>query len=74
MEGYVSEYHVARTDLIPDAFMLIVLDLAARHLIDYLEESYFQWDRVNYTTSAEFNLARARRYIAYYKEIKKSFA
>ncbi len=56
-------------DLALRATKLITLELATRYLIDYFEESYFNWDKEKFESSAEFNLFRAKKYIEYYKTI-----
>lgn len=49
------------------AMGLLTLELAARYLLDYFEESYFPLKAEKYATRAEQNLARCRRYLDYYK-------
>ena len=60
-------------DLIKDAVALITLELAARYLTDYFEETYFDWKRYKYRSRAEQNLTRAKRYLAYYHNMQRSF-
>jgi thiamine kinase-like enzyme len=57
------------TDLAIRSARLITLELAARYLIDYFEESYFAWDSKNYENAAEHNLARAKYWIDYFHAI-----
>ena len=52
---------------VKSAMGLITLELAARYLTDYFEESYFSLKRDKYQTLAEQNIVRCRRYIDYYK-------
>ncbi len=49
------------------ATKLITLELAARFLIDYVENTYFSWDKEKFTSRRESNLAAAQKYLAYYK-------
>lgn len=51
---------------VKSAMGLITLELAARYLTDYFEESYFSHKSDKYATRAEQNLARCRNYISYY--------
>ena len=57
-----------------DATALITLELAARFLLDYFEESYFQWDSANYPNAAAHNLERCRMYLEYYHSIVKDWS
>ena len=67
MEGYRSENKLSYEDnLVERATGLITLELSSRYLLDYFEESYFSLDRTKYSSRAEQNLARARRYLDYY--------
>lgn len=50
--------------MLPDAVETIALELAARFARDALEESYFGWDRVNYSAAWQHNLHRAQRQLA----------
>lgn len=52
---------------IKSAMGLITLELAARYLTDYFEESYFSLKKDKYSSLAKQNLARCRRYVDYYK-------
>ncbi|MFA6536445.1 MAG: phosphotransferase [Candidatus Paceibacterota bacterium] len=60
-------------DLVKDAVALITLELAARYLIDYFEETYFDWKKYKYRSRAEQNLSRTKRYLAYYHNMQKAF-
>ena len=51
---------------IKNAMGLITLELAARYLTDYFNESYFGFNKEKYATLAEQNITRCRRYIDYY--------
>lgn len=69
-ESYLHAHRLSVSkDEIRNATALITLELAARYLIDYFEESYFDWKKEKYKTRAEQNLARAKRYTEYYKNI-----
>lgn len=52
---------------VKSAMGLLTLELAARYLTDYFEESYFSHVQEKYVSLAEQNLTRARRYIQYYR-------
>lgn len=54
---------------IPRATALIVLELAARFLIDSFEDNYFGWDQKRYDSRKAHNLARARGQVALYKDL-----
>jgi len=68
LKGYLDEnntgYILAHAK---DAMALITLELAARFLSDYFEESYFQWDKAKYPSAAAHNLERCRMYLEYYR-------
>lgn len=71
LDGFTAGGVELDRDLAKQATLLITLELAARFLTDYFEESYFQWDNIKYSSSAEHNLQRARDCLAYYDEMKK---
>ena len=54
---------------IVQATKLLVLELAARFLIDYFKDSYFGWDGTMYPSRRAHNLARVNAQIAYYNDI-----
>ncbi len=56
---------------IVQATKLLVMELAARFLIDYFNDSYFGWDGTRYPTRRAHNLARVNAQIAFYKNIAK---
>jgi len=68
VEGYFStapfQYCIPG---VKSAMSLLTLELSARYLKDYFEESYFPHNEDKYETLAEQNLTRARRGIEYYK-------
>lgn len=53
---------------IPQASHLVMLGLATRFLIDYVEDNYFGWDEQRYQSRKEHNLARCLGQIALYKD------
>jgi len=54
---------------IVQATKLIAMELAARFLIDYFNDSYFGWDPIRYSSRRAHNLARVNAQIAFYKKI-----
>ena len=54
-----------------NATLLITLELAARFMINYFEESYFQWDPQKYTSAADYNLTCCNKMLNYYQSILK---
>ncbi len=50
---------------IPGSIHLIACELAARFLLDALEESYFGWDSSAFVTRGDHNLHRARTELAF---------
>ncbi len=75
LEGYLTENPLEYDESkIYSAMGLITLELAARFLTDYFEESYFQWDSNRFKSSAEHNLSRTRKTINYYQDFSKEFA
>ena len=74
--GYAQEargFITARErKLVAKAIGTITLELAARFLIDYFEDSYFGWDSSRYLSRRAHNLARARGQIAEFSTIKKT--
>jgi hypothetical protein len=57
--------------LIPQATWLVILGLATRFLNDYIDDSYFGWDKSRYVSRKEHNLARALGQIALYKDFTR---
>ncbi len=55
--------------LLPQAARFITLELAARFLSDYFEDSYFAFDASRYASRREHNLARARGQMALYYDL-----
>ncbi len=73
--GYAQEargFITARErKLVAKAIGTITLELAARFLIDYFEDSYFGWDSSRYLSRRAHNLARARGQIAEFRDYQK---
>lgn len=59
--------------LIPQAVGLIALELAARFLIDYVNDCYFGWDYTRYDSRRSHNFARSQAQVALYCDVKKRF-
>ncbi|MEK6891085.1 MAG: phosphotransferase [Nanoarchaeota archaeon] len=75
LEGYKSENPISYDESqVYSATGFITLELAARFLTDYFEESYFQWDSNRFSSSAEHNLARTKKTVNYYNQLSKEFA
>ena len=53
------------------AIKLITLELGMRYLQDYFDDCYFQWDSSLYPDRRTHNLARCRRQIAIYQDIRR---
>lgn len=51
------------------ATKLITLELAARFIIDWFEDSYFGWDPMRFGSRMDSNLASAGRYVSYFKNM-----
>ncbi len=72
-EGYYAETHKfiepSEQAHIVQGILLITLELAARFLTDYFEDSYFGWDEKRYASRAEHNLARAKGQLALYNDL-----
>lgn len=79
VSGYISasgNYLSAREKrLIPQAASLVILGLATRFLNDYIDDSYFGWDKTKYPSRRAHNLARAINQITLWQDfIKKTSA
>jgi Ser/Thr protein kinase RdoA (MazF antagonist) len=73
IEGYASTYpslSAAERAFLPHAGRLITLELTARFLTDYLEDSYFGWNADQYPSRRAHNLARARAMLTLAQEMK----
>lgn len=75
MNGYLNQskdfLNAKEIQLIPQAVGKITLELAARFLADYFNDSYFGWDEKKYKNRRAHNLARCRGQIAQYKDFKE---
>ncbi|TAL51107.1 hypothetical protein EPN81_00720 [Patescibacteria group bacterium] len=56
---------------VPKAIGTITLELAARFLTDYFNDTYFGWDSSRYPSRRAHNLARARGQIAEFRDYQK---
>lgn len=72
--GYLSEAKGFLTpreiELVPQAIGTMILELVARFLADYFNDSYFGWDAKRYPSRRAHNLARARGQIALYRDLQ----
>lgn len=68
-KGLLSEREYA---LIPQAVRGYMLDLTARFLNDYIEDSYFGWDETRYNSRKAHNKARAMGQISLYQSSLKA--
>lgn len=68
-KGLLSE---REQSLIPQACQLVMLGLSARFLIDYIEDSYFGWDKTKYNSRKDHNKARALGQLSLYQSFIKS--
>lgn len=67
-KGFITKQEIA---LIPRGIGAVILELAARFLIDYFEDAYFGWDSSRYQSRRTHNLARCRGQIAEFKDLQK---
>ncbi len=71
-DGFLTRREVA---LVPKAIGTITLELAARFLTDYFEDTYFGWDSKRYPSRRAHNLARCRgqlkEFVDYRKKVKQ---
>ena len=65
-QGGLTEDVYSENEIL-SATKLITLELAARFLIDWFEDSYFGWDSAKFTSRKESNLTAARKYFAYFQ-------
>jgi Ser/Thr protein kinase RdoA (MazF antagonist) len=76
--GYLKHTDGFLTDrerrLVPQAIATITLELAARFLKDYFEDSYFGWDDDTYSSRRAHNLARTKGQIALYLDVKRKMS
>ncbi|MFH1632061.1 MAG: phosphotransferase [bacterium] len=75
LDGYIQGagdmITASETIMVPQAVGCLTLELAARFLADYFNDSYFGWDKDRYKSRREHNLARCRGQIALYKNMQK---
>ncbi|MBI5369604.1 phosphotransferase [Candidatus Uhrbacteria bacterium] len=60
--------------LVVRAVGTIILELAARFLTDYFDDSYFGWDKKRYPSRRAHNLARCRGQLKEFVDYKKKIA
>lgn len=65
--GFLSKREIK---YMPQAIGLITLELAARFLIDYFEDSYFGWDEKNFESRREHNIVRCRSQLSEFFDFK----
>ena len=58
-------------NLVPKAIGLITLELACRFLSDYFEDCYFGWNKEQYSSRREHNLARCRGQLAEFQDFER---
>ena len=58
--------------LIPQVCQLVMLGLASRFLIDYIDDFYFGWDETKYNSRKDHNKARTLGQISLYQSYIKS--
>ena len=68
-KGLLSE---REQSLVPQACQLVMLGLASRFLIDYIEDSYFGWDETKYNSRKDHNKARTLGQLSLYQSYIKS--
>ncbi|MFH1611554.1 MAG: phosphotransferase [Patescibacteria group bacterium] len=61
----------AEVGYVRQAIELITLELSARFLADYINDSYFSWDESKYTCRRAHNLARAQGQLSLFNDIQK---
>jgi len=68
IEGYNSSYpsQIITPESVKKAMALLTLELAARYLNDYFEDSYFSLSP-KYKSKSEQGLVRSKRYVEYYR-------
>jgi Ser/Thr protein kinase RdoA (MazF antagonist) len=77
LEGYMLEAKFLSDEeksLIPQAVGLITLELAARYLADYFNDSYFGWNKELYASRREHNKIRVKRLISQYRDMREKMS
>lgn len=67
-DGFLTKKEV---DFVPKAVGTIILELAARFLTDYFEDTYFGWNEKKYPSRREHNLARCRGQLKEFVDYQK---
>ncbi|MBI2473847.1 phosphotransferase [Candidatus Uhrbacteria bacterium] len=67
-KGFITKQEL---QLIPRGIGAVLLELSARFLIDYFQDTYFGWDSSRYESRRDHNLARCRGQIAEFKDLQK---
>ncbi len=72
VRGYLSvaELTDVELSLVAQSGRLMTIEVASRFLRDYFEDSYFGWDKEQFTSRAEHNLLRARGQLHLYKQMR----
>ena len=68
IEGYISNNKNVQKELIPKATALITLELSARFLIDYFEQTYFRNRKTDW--DSEENFRRLKNQMKFYSDMK----
>ena len=68
IEGYLSNNQTVQKELIPKATALITLELSARFLIDYFENTYFRSRKTEW--DSEENFRRLENQMKFYSDMK----
>ena len=68
IEGYMSNNKTVQKELIPKATALITLELSARFLIDYFEQTYFRSRKIEW--DSEENFRRLENQMKFYSDMK----
>lgn len=73
LAGYASAapdwLSATEATMLIDGLERICLELAARFLADAINERYFGWDRVTYTSAGDHNLARGNAMTELYRDV-----
>ena len=70
VEGYSAEMpEDGLLEKAAQAAKAVTLELAARFIIDIVEDCYFDFDRSKFSTRRDSNIASARKYIDYYRSM-----
>ena len=75
MEGYASsgpKFDPQTLALLPQAGLLITLELASRFLADVLQDSYFAWDPTLFSSRKEHNFHRAKTMISFAQKLEQA--